>query len=142
MMVQESASLITNEIPVISLKSLVNCSDPNWHGVTDQMDQALTTFTCFFIVDHGIEDELCKKVLQDLTKFFEKPVKEKLIYELKNKNEGRGYVPLFTLNANLYMGRENLPNDAIERFLFGDPDTRISGYNQAPDDCAEGWTPN
>uniref|UniRef100_A0A915J5Z7 Non-haem dioxygenase N-terminal domain-containing protein n=1 Tax=Romanomermis culicivorax TaxID=13658 RepID=A0A915J5Z7_ROMCU len=81
-MSQESASLITNEIPVISLKSLVNCSDPNWHGVTDQ---ALSTSTCFLIVDHGIEDELCKKVLQDLTKFFEKPVKGKLISELKNK---------------------------------------------------------
>uniref|UniRef100_A0A915HE03 Isopenicillin N synthase-like Fe(2+) 2OG dioxygenase domain-containing protein n=1 Tax=Romanomermis culicivorax TaxID=13658 RepID=A0A915HE03_ROMCU len=58
------------------------------------------------------------------------------------RNEGRGYIPLFTLNANLYMGRENLPNDAIERFLFGDPDTRISDYEQAPDDYTEGWTPN
>uniref|UniRef100_A0A915JH37 Non-haem dioxygenase N-terminal domain-containing protein n=1 Tax=Romanomermis culicivorax TaxID=13658 RepID=A0A915JH37_ROMCU len=87
-MSHESASLINNEIPVISLKSLISCDDPdcpNWRDMADQIDQALSSFTCFFIVNHGIEDELCKKVLQDLTKFFEKPVREKLIYELKNK---------------------------------------------------------
>uniref|UniRef100_A0A915JSQ5 Non-haem dioxygenase N-terminal domain-containing protein n=1 Tax=Romanomermis culicivorax TaxID=13658 RepID=A0A915JSQ5_ROMCU len=85
---EKFTSLVHDEIPVISLNSVVGNGNPDradWQRLADHIDRALSTFTCFFIIDHGIGDELCAKVLQDLSTFFEKPVNKKLIYELKNK---------------------------------------------------------
>uniref|UniRef100_A0A915KEJ6 Uncharacterized protein n=1 Tax=Romanomermis culicivorax TaxID=13658 RepID=A0A915KEJ6_ROMCU len=129
--------------PIVSLGSyLAEKSTQNLIETAQDVEKALDTCGAFYLVEHGLDAEKCDKVLRDLKTFFELPLNEKKIYELKDQNAGRGYIPFATQNGNAYSGRAGFPNDLFERFHFGSTKPLISGFVQAPGDYIEGWAPN
>uniref|UniRef100_A0A915HIW9 Non-haem dioxygenase N-terminal domain-containing protein n=1 Tax=Romanomermis culicivorax TaxID=13658 RepID=A0A915HIW9_ROMCU len=84
---QYTVTSMTFEWPVVSLRSY-NVRRRNEHipkELIDQFDRNLRDFGALFIVDHGIDEKVCQKCLNDFKVFFHKPVEEKLKYELSDK---------------------------------------------------------
>ncbi|XP_065858868.1 2-oxoglutarate-Fe(II) type oxidoreductase hxnY-like isoform X2 [Euphorbia lathyris] len=78
--------------------------------------QACTEYGCFYIVNHGVEEELVDRVLEQSKQFFSLPLDEKM--KLLNK-EHRSYTPLYTENLSPYPGSIG---DLKESFYLGNPE--------------------
>uniref|UniRef100_A0A915JE06 Non-haem dioxygenase N-terminal domain-containing protein n=1 Tax=Romanomermis culicivorax TaxID=13658 RepID=A0A915JE06_ROMCU len=132
--------------PVVSLGDY-NVKRKSGHipkELIDQFDRNLRNFGALFIVDHGIDENLCRKCLNDFKEFFHKPLEEKLKYELSDKSRSRGYIPFETLNVRAFMGEFGCPNDATERFLLGPTTNRpqIPDPGDVSQDYMVSWRPN
>ena len=56
------------------------------------VSQACLDLGFFYLVNHGVEEELLKKVFEQSKKFFSLPVEEKIKFAVKNH---RGYTGLY-----------------------------------------------
>ncbi|KAF8412952.1 hypothetical protein HHK36_000924 [Tetracentron sinense] len=115
------------ELPVIDLssadristaESIRQCLD--WVGsvwlkvlMLKLVCQACVEYGFFYLVNHGVEEELLKRVFDESRKFFSLPLEEKMKLE---RREHRGYTPLYAENFNPSL---NSRGDSKETFYIG-----------------------
>ncbi|XP_065857648.1 2-oxoglutarate-Fe(II) type oxidoreductase hxnY-like isoform X2 [Euphorbia lathyris] len=93
--------------------------------------QACTECGCFYIVNHGVEEELVARVLKQSKQFFSLP----LDHKMKLLNEGHmSYTPLCTENLDPY------PGDLKESFYLGNPE-QTSPIQWPSEELLPSWRP-
>ncbi|PIN13358.1 Iron/ascorbate family oxidoreductase [Handroanthus impetiginosus] len=115
----------TVELPIIDLASSDRIS------TAQSIRQACIECGFFYLINHGVEENLLQKVFEGSKEFFSLPLEEKI--KLARKDH-RGYTPLYAerLDASL-----NLKGDSKESFYVGPLEDRTpQGYlmNQWPSD--------
>ncbi|KAF3448299.1 hypothetical protein FNV43_RR09012 [Rhamnella rubrinervis] len=75
------------QLPILDLSS------PDRSSIANCLRQACIEYGFFYVVNHGVEEELVEQVLDESSKFFSLPLEEKM--KLLRK-EHRGYTPLFS----------------------------------------------
>ncbi|XWS49131.1 hypothetical protein CRYUN_Cryun13aG0137300 [Craigia yunnanensis] len=94
-------------LPVIDLSSEDRISTAN------SIRQACLDLGFFYLVSHGVEEELLKKVFEQSKKFFSLPVEEKIKFAVKNH---RGYTGLYDEKLDTSL---NAKGDSKESFYVG-----------------------
>ncbi|XAR70487.1 Aminocyclopropanecarboxylate oxidase [Bertholletia excelsa] len=110
------------ELPIIDLASVDRISAAN------SLRQACVEYGFFYLTNHGIEEELLKRVFDESRKFFSLPLEDKMKL-VRKKN--RGYTPLYAEKLDTSL---NSKGDSKESFYVG-PLESISTYgnlNQWP----------
>ncbi|XP_028091487.1 1-aminocyclopropane-1-carboxylate oxidase-like isoform X2 [Camellia sinensis] len=79
------------QLPIIDLASLDRISTAN------SIRQACIECGFFYLINHGVEQELLKQVFDESKRFFSLPLEEKM--KLLHR-ENRGYTPLYAENLN------------------------------------------
>ncbi|XVF13428.1 hypothetical protein REPUB_Repub08aG0206800 [Reevesia pubescens] len=95
------------QLPVIDLSSEARISTAN------SIRQACLDLGFFYLVNHGVEEELLKKVFEHSKKFFSLPVEEKLKFAVKNH---RGYTGMYDEKLDTTMKTKG---DSKESFYVG-----------------------
>ncbi|OMO59607.1 Isopenicillin N synthase [Corchorus capsularis] len=98
------------QLPIIDLSSTDRISNSN------SIRQACMEHGFFYVVNHGVEEELIDKVFEHTSKFFSLPIEEKMNFALKNN---RGYVPLYAGKADT--SSSSAKGDCKEDLYFGPP---------------------
>ncbi|XP_011031928.1 PREDICTED: probable iron/ascorbate oxidoreductase DDB_G0283291 [Populus euphratica] len=81
----------TVKLPIIDLSS------PDRISTAKSIRQACVDCGFFYLVNHGVEEQLLSKVLEESKKFFSLPLNEKM--KLSRKHH-RGYTPLYAENLD------------------------------------------
>ncbi|KAK9275960.1 hypothetical protein L1049_023235 [Liquidambar formosana] len=118
------------ELPIIDLSS----SHPI--STATSVRQACMEYGFFYIVNHGVEEELLERVFDESRKFFSLPLEEKI--KLARK-EHRGYTPLYAENLD---PSSNSKGDSKESFYIGPLEgiTTQSNLNQwPPEEVLPSW---
>ncbi|XP_058104373.1 2-oxoglutarate-Fe(II) type oxidoreductase hxnY isoform X2 [Magnolia sinica] len=76
------------ELPCIDLSS------PDRISTAESIRQACLDYGFFYLVNHGIEDEMLKQVFDESRKFFSMPLQKKM--RLARSKEHRGYTALYS----------------------------------------------
>jgi isopenicillin N synthase-like dioxygenase len=98
--------------------------------ICEQISTACKTSGCFYVINHGIPDQLIRTAFDQMKLFFALPLETKQKYSLFGKRFfGRGYVPFQAENVAKYMGRTGEPNDLVEKF-------NITNVDPLPNDLA------
>lgn len=107
------------KLPIIDLLSSDSISTAN------SIRQACMEYGFFYLVNHGVEEELLERVFDESKNFFSLPLEEKM--KLARK-EHRGYTPLYDekLDPSHFKG------DSKESFYIGPLDSSQSNMNQWP----------
>ncbi|KHG03509.1 1-aminocyclopropane-1-carboxylate oxidase [Gossypium arboreum] len=71
---------------------IVDLSSPDRFSTANSIRQACIDHGFFYLVNHGVDEELVNKVFEQISKFFSLPIEEKMKVIIKNYN---GYSPLF-----------------------------------------------
>ncbi|XP_065858866.1 2-oxoglutarate-Fe(II) type oxidoreductase hxnY-like isoform X2 [Euphorbia lathyris] len=109
--------MMAAELPVIDL------SAPAF-STANLIRQACGEYGCFYIVNHGVEEELVDRVFEESKKFFSLGMDDKM--KLLQK-EHRGYRPVWTQNLNPYP-RSSI-GDLKESFYIGNlQQTRLNQW--------------
>nr|XP_048321720.1 2-oxoglutarate-Fe(II) type oxidoreductase hxnY-like [Ziziphus jujuba var. spinosa] len=77
------------EVPKLPI---IDLSSPDLLSTANSLRQACIEYGFFYVVNHGVEEELTGKVFEESNKFFSLPLEDKM--KLFRK-EDRGYTPLF-----------------------------------------------
>ncbi|KDP39906.1 hypothetical protein JCGZ_03437 [Jatropha curcas] len=107
------------KLPVIDLSS------PDRFATANSIRQACVEYGFFYLVNHGVEEELLSRVFEESSKFFSLPLDEKM--KLPRK-EHRGYTPLHAENLDPSSGSKG---DSKEGFYIG-PLEKNANLNQWP----------
>ncbi|OMO59603.1 Isopenicillin N synthase [Corchorus capsularis] len=107
------------QLPIIDLSSTDRISNAN------SIRQACMDHGFFYLVNHGVEEELVNKVFEQSKKFFSLPVEEKI--KLASK-DCRGYSPLYSENLD-HSSNTKAKASYKESFYAGPP---ADGFNQWP----------
>ncbi|EEF30909.1 2-oxoglutarate-Fe(II) type oxidoreductase hxnY [Ricinus communis] len=114
---------------------IVDLSLPDHFSTANSIRQACVEYGFFYLVNHGIEQELIAKVFEESKKFFSLPFAEKMKLL---RNEHRGYTPLFA--ENLDFSLSNSKGDCKESFYIGPLEK--SDLNQWPSqEVLPSWRP-
>jgi len=106
-------------IPVIDLQPVITApSKSTIARVAEDVATAIEEVGCFYVRNHGVDYSLIESTFDDFRDFFAQQREYKMKYALK-RDYARGYIPFETQNVNAYMGRPNMPNDPVERIVFG-----------------------
>ncbi|XP_048231110.1 2-oxoglutarate-Fe(II) type oxidoreductase hxnY-like isoform X2 [Ricinus communis] len=103
---------------------VIDLSSPHISSVADSIRQACVEYGFFYLVNHGVEEELIARVFEESSKFFSLSLddKKKLL-----RKEYRGYSPLFAENLDPSSRPEG---DSKESFDIGNLEK--SNLNQWP----------
>ncbi|TYI15583.1 hypothetical protein ES332_A08G196700v1 [Gossypium tomentosum] len=71
---------------------IVDLSSPDRFSTANSIRQACIDHGFFYLVNHGVDEELVNEVFEQSSKFFSLPIEEKMKVIIKNYN---GYSPLF-----------------------------------------------
>ncbi|XWS49132.1 hypothetical protein CRYUN_Cryun13aG0137400 [Craigia yunnanensis] len=93
----------TLQLPIIDLSSPYRLSNAN------SIRQACTEHGFFYIVNHGVEEELLKKVFEQSCKFFSLPIEEKMKFAKKNL---RGYTALYAEKLDTSLSTKGDPKES------------------------------
>lgn len=87
------------------------------------VSQACLDCGFFYLINHGVEDDLLKRTFNESKKFFMLPLEEKMKLI---RRHNRGYTPLYaeTLNSDL-----NSKGDCKETFYVGPLENILSEFN-------------
>ncbi|OMO52559.1 Isopenicillin N synthase [Corchorus olitorius] len=107
------------QLPIIDLSSTDRISNAN------SIRQACMEHGFFYLVNHGVEEELVNKVFEESKKFFSLPVEEKM--RLFSK-DSRGYTPLCSEKLDDHSSNSKA-KAYKETFYAGPP---VDGINQWP----------
>uniref|UniRef100_A0A2P2KU46 Fe2OG dioxygenase domain-containing protein n=3 Tax=Rhizophora mucronata TaxID=61149 RepID=A0A2P2KU46_RHIMU len=107
-------------LPIVDLSSTERLSTANL------IRQACVEYGFFYLVNHGVDEELLGRVFEESRKFFSLSLDEKL--ELSRK-EHRGYTPLY---AEKLDPSSTSKGDSKESFYIGPLDSSKSNSNQWP----------
>ncbi|KAK8614069.1 hypothetical protein V6N13_122444 [Hibiscus sabdariffa] len=105
------------QLPVVDLSS------PDRFSTANSIRQACTDHGFFYLVNHGVDEELIHKVLEQSSNFFTFPIEEKM--KLVKKNH-RGYTSLYAEKLDTSLSTKG---DSKESFYVGPPE---DGLNQWP----------
>eukprot|EP00804_Cyclotella_cryptica_P016977 CCRYP_001902-RB/>CCRYP_001902-RB protein AED:0.09 eAED:0.09 QI:315/1/1/1/0/0/2/1961/87 len=53
----------------------------------------------FFLLQHGISEDVCEKALNETSQFFRRPLSEKMSISYENSADFRGYMPIGVENT-------------------------------------------
>ncbi|OMO52558.1 Isopenicillin N synthase [Corchorus olitorius] len=112
-------------LPIIDLSSTDRISNSN------SIRQACMEHGFFYLVNHGVEEELIDKVFEQSRKLFSLPIEEKMKFALK---KDRGYSPLYA--AKLDTTSSSTKGDCKESFYFG---PQADGLNLWPFQDLPSW---
>ncbi|OMO52560.1 Isopenicillin N synthase [Corchorus olitorius] len=107
------------QLPIINLSSTDRISNAN------SIRQACMDHGFFYLVNHGVKEELVNKVFEQSKKFFSLPVEEKI--KLASR-DCRGYSPLYSENLD-HSSNTKAKASYKESFYAGPP---ADGLNQWP----------
>ncbi|WCJ25840.1 2-oxoglutarate (2OG) and Fe(II)-dependent oxygenase superfamily protein [Euphorbia peplus] len=118
--------MLAAELPVIDLSAPAL-------NTARLIRQACADYGCFYIVNHGVEEELIARVFEQSKKFFSLPLddKMKLLYK-----EHRGFTPLCTENLKPYLGSIG---DSKESFYVGNLQTSLNRWPS--EEVVPSWRP-
>lgn len=120
----------TLALPIIDLASADRISTAN------SIRQACMDCGFFYLVNHGVDENLCQKVFEANEAFFSLPLEEKM--KLARK-EHRGYTPLYAENLD---PSSSSKGDSKESFYIGPLEeiTSLGFLNQWPsEEVLPGW---
>ncbi|OMO59604.1 Isopenicillin N synthase [Corchorus capsularis] len=109
------------QLPIIDLSSTDRISNAN------SIRQACMEHGFFYLVNHGVEEELVNKVFEQSKKFFSLPVEKKM--RLVSKEYSRGYTPLCSENLEDLSSNTKAKASYKESFYAG---PKVDGINQWP----------
>jgi isopenicillin N synthase-like dioxygenase len=92
-------------LPVIDISALVAGTSAR-HGVAAEIGEACREFGFFYIVGHGVEEDLQERLERFSREFFAQPVDRKL--EIRMSRGGRAWRGYFPLGDELTSGRPDL----------------------------------
>ncbi|KAI5328273.1 hypothetical protein L3X38_027670 [Prunus dulcis] len=114
---------------------IIDLSSPDSLSSATSIRQACIECGFFYLVNHGVEEELLGHVFEESSKLFSLPLEDKL--KLARKQH-RGYTPLFSENLD---PTSTSKGDSKESYYIGPLDTR-SNLNQWPsEDILPSWRP-
>ncbi|XP_048435883.1 2-oxoglutarate-Fe(II) type oxidoreductase hxnY-like isoform X3 [Pyrus x bretschneideri] len=118
-------------LPIIDLSSSDSISSAN------SIRQACIEYGFFYLVNHGVEEELFAEVFDRSSNFFSLPLEDKL--KLTRKHH-RGYTPLFMENLDFASSSKG---DSKESFYVGslDDPTLVNLNQWPPEDILPSWRP-
>ncbi|KAL4326417.1 hypothetical protein GQ457_11G022410 [Hibiscus cannabinus] len=102
---------------------LYNFPSPDRFSTAKAIRQACIEHGFFYLVNHGVDEELVKKVFEQSRNFFSLPVEDKM--KLLQRNH-RGYARLYTIKLD---PNPSTKGDAREAFYMG---PLADGHNQWP----------
>ncbi|KAF5936489.1 hypothetical protein HYC85_027618 [Camellia sinensis] len=105
------------QLPIIDLAS------PDRISIANSIRQACIECGFFYLINHGVEQELLKQVFDESKRFFSLPLEEKM--KLLHR-ENRGYTPLYAENLN---PSSSSKGDSKESFYIGPLDSISSHSN-------------
>ncbi|KAK8584514.1 hypothetical protein V6N13_109899 [Hibiscus sabdariffa] len=105
------------QLPVVDLSS------PDRFSTANAIRQACIEHGFFYLVNHGVDEELVKKVFEQSRNFFSLPVEDKM--KLVQRNH-RGYARLYTIKLD---PNPSTKGDTREAFYMG---PLADGHNQWP----------
>ncbi|KAM7491187.1 hypothetical protein LguiA_034108 [Lonicera macranthoides] len=108
------------ELPIIDLSSHDRISTAH------TIRQACMECGFFYLVNHGVEEDLLERMFDESRKFFSLPLEEKMKFPRK---ENRGYTPLYAENLN---PSTKSKGDSKETFHVGPSEDDVSHLNQWP----------
>ncbi|XP_062073932.1 2-oxoglutarate-Fe(II) type oxidoreductase hxnY-like [Humulus lupulus] len=117
---------------------IVDLSSPDRSSTAASIRQACTEHGFFYLVNHGVEEELLDKHLEESKKFFSLPLEEKM--KLAQK-ENRGYTPLY---GELLDTDSDAKGDPKEYYYIGplEDDSSPAKLNQWPSqEILPSWRP-
>ncbi|XVE57611.1 hypothetical protein DITRI_Ditri04bG0104200 [Diplodiscus trichospermus] len=107
----------TLQLPIIDLSS------PDRLSTASSIREACMEHGFFYLVNHGVEEELLKEVFEQSSKFFKLPIEEKM--KLAKRNH-RGYTALYAEKLDTFSSTQG---DSKESFYIG---PLADGLNQWP----------
>lgn len=110
------------QLPIIDLNS------PDPISTARTIRQACIEVGFFYLINHGVDEKLFKKVIEQSKKFFSLPLEEKMKLERRNH---RGYTPLY---AEKLDPSSTTVGDSKESFYIGPLEGKsvVSNLNQWP----------
>ncbi|KAJ4831606.1 hypothetical protein Tsubulata_015292 [Turnera subulata] len=100
---------------------IIDLSSPDRNSTANSIRQACVEYGFFYLVNHGVEEELLGRVFEGSRKFFALPLDEKMKFLRKDH---RGYTPLYA---------ENLDPSSSSKGELGYPDEEIYGASAHSD---------
>ncbi|XP_022718836.1 2-oxoglutarate-Fe(II) type oxidoreductase-like isoform X2 [Durio zibethinus] len=92
---------------------IIDLSSPDRLSIANSIRQACVEHGFFYLVNHGVEEELLKKVFEQCSKFFSLPIAEKMKFSRKNH---RGYTALYAEKLDT---SSSAKGDSKESFYIG-----------------------
>ncbi|XP_008238433.1 PREDICTED: UPF0676 protein C1494.01-like [Prunus mume] len=116
---------------------IIDLSSPDSLSSATSIRQACIECGFFYLVNHGVEEELLGRVFEESSKLFSLPLEDKL--KLARKQH-RGYTPLFSENLD---PTSTSKGDSKESYYIGPlDDLTRSNLNQWPsEDILPSWRP-
>ena len=93
------------DLPIVNISALVSGSEAR-HLVAMELHKACREFGFFYIVDHGVDEELQRRLEQVSRKFFRQPLDQKL--EIHMSRGGRAWRGYFPVGDELTSGKSDL----------------------------------
>src|SRR5262245_28132657 len=126
-------------LPIVNVRALVSRSE-DLDSVAMELREACREFGFFYIVDHGVDEELQKR-LEDVSRtFFTRQLDEKM--EIRMSRGGRAWRGYFPVGGELTSGRPDLKEGIYFGTELGQNDplvqagTPLHGPNLFPADMA------
>ncbi|CAN0842403.1 2-oxoglutarate-Fe(II) type oxidoreductase hxnY [Linum grandiflorum] len=105
---------------------IIDLSSPDRLSTAESIRKACIDYGFFYLANHGVEEELIRRVFEESRKFFSLPLDEKS--KLPRKNH-RGYTPLYAENLD---PDSSSRGDSKESFYVGPLDSSKAELNQWP----------
>ncbi|CAO2819500.1 unnamed protein product [Amaranthus hypochondriacus] len=115
---KEESSIV--KLPIIDL------SAPDRLSTAATLRQACIEVGFFYIVNHGVDKDLLKRVFEESNKFFSLPLEEKMRL---NRKELRGYTALYSEKLDPSLNTQGDPKESI---YIGPLHGEVSNLNQWP----------
>jgi len=129
--------------PTINIAPFFTGNSVDQRNVADQLDHACRETGFFAISGHGVDEKIIKNTREEVIKFFDLPIEEKLKVERPPEKVSRGYNRFKDRSLSYSLGKE-APPDLQEAFAFGpdefngedwikeDPSTAMLAPNRWP----------
>ncbi|KAJ4712702.1 2-oxoglutarate (2OG) and Fe(II)-dependent oxygenase superfamily protein [Melia azedarach] len=105
---------------------IIDLSSPDRPSTAKSIRQACIDYGFFYLVNHGVEEELLSQMLSESRKFFSLPVEDKM--KLARKDH-RGYTAMYAENLDPTSSSEG---DSKESFYIGPLGGTLGNLNQWP----------
>ncbi|XP_031247904.1 1-aminocyclopropane-1-carboxylate oxidase isoform X3 [Pistacia vera] len=105
---------------------IIDLSSPDRFSTADSIRQACIEYGFFYLVNHGVEEEILGRIFDESRKFFSLPLEHKMSLVRK---EHRGYTPLYAENLDPSSPSKG---DSKESFYIGPLEGTHSNLNQWP----------
>jgi len=120
---------MSDGIPVIDIAPFLNGTEAERRAVAAAVNKACCEIGFLLVTGHGIPSSLVDDMRRVSTRFFERPLEEKMRYRMP-PDRYRGYIALGN-EALAYSLDEKTPPDYKESFSIGPVDAPDDAYHRA-----------